>query len=150
MSKLLPRYGMNFLGGFLGGSIFYGVEAFNAQNIKDSDHQSLLYALRNVKGNGINTESVLKYLDKLHKSGQLGSTTLSAKPMMNDDGTVYTDSAGRRVYNTAKKGEETVNDFIYNRLREEVMQIDGIIREYNDNLSDEDLFKTLTYNEERF
>lgn len=146
LKKLFSRYGMNFLGGFLGGSIFYGVEQFNTRpSVKDSDHASIIYASRNMK-----TQDMLNYLEKMWKQGRLGSTSLSATPMTNDDGTIYLDESGKRVYNTAKKGEDTINDFIYKRLREEIMQIDGIIRQYGDNLSEDDLFKLETYNEPRF
>ena len=93
---------------------------------------------------------MLNYLEKMWKEGRLGSTSLSATPMTNDDGTIYLDESGKRVYNTAKNGEDTINDFIYKRLREEIMQIDGIIRQYGDNLSEDDLFKLETYNEPRF
>lgn len=146
IKNLLARYGMNFLGGVIGGGIFYAKENFlgNKREFNSIDSR-IEYLVRNNK-----TQDLLNYLDKQHKKGSFGSTSLSATPLTDSSGNPIITEDGKLTYGTAKKGEETQNDFIYNRLKEMVLQVDGLIKEYGLNASENDLYKTLTFNEERF
>jgi hypothetical protein len=73
----LERYTMSFLGGSMGGAMFYGMNgSSNRQTQEEID-----YYIRNGK-----TKEILKELDDLHKKGKLASTKLSWKT---SEGGVY-------------------------------------------------------------
>jgi hypothetical protein len=60
------RYMMSFLGGAVGGGLFYGVEEFQNRNIpkKKNGEDDIIYLIRNHK-----KEELFKELDTLHKKG---------------------------------------------------------------------------------
>lgn len=134
---LLTKYGSQFLGGFMGGGLFYGVEVFKHGKFKRDDSQDeLIYLVRNNR-----TKDVLRHLDSMHKKGKLGSTALSSDFVITD---------GEKHFLTSDKTRESQNDFIYKRLREEILSIDAIIRENSLNMSEESLYTQMTFDEQRF
>lgn len=136
--NMAARYGMSFLGGTLGGGLFYGVDVYqNGKFSIDQTQDELIYLVRNGK-----TEEVLKTLDQWKKQGKFGNTNLST--------VTTTDSNGNKVFLTANEDQESQNDFIYNRIRETVLQLDDIINEYNANLSEDDLYNNMILSEARF
>lgn len=146
LQNLASRYLMNFTGGFLGGGLFYGVETY--QSLRKNPEQKqlqtdLIYLMRNNK-----TQDLLNSLDEMHKKGKLGSRELSAVPLM-ENGKPRIDSDGHILYGSVKNGEQSQNDFIYNRLREELIHLDAIIKESGLNQSEEDLYKSMVLNNER-
>ncbi len=134
--ELIGRYGMNFLGGFFGGGIFYGKEVLSRPGGFKVDHtqDELIYLIRNNR-----VQDVLNELKKFRKKGKLGSTKLSYR-FDENTGTFY----------TAKDQNDTQNEFIYNRMKDSILNVAAIIKEYDLNKSDDELYKTLTFNEQRF
>lgn len=133
------RYAMSFLGGSIGGGLFYGVDIYNNGTFKrDESKDELIYLIANNK-----TQEVLKELDKWKKSGKFGSKTLSASKY-------ELNSEGKRVYLTADNEEDSQNSFIYNRIKESVLQLENILNTTGTNLSEDDLFKQMVMSEQRF
>lgn len=126
--NLFERYTMSFLGGAVGGAMFYGI---NGASEKKTE-QEMIYLIRNGK-----TNELLKELDSLHKKGKLASTTLSWKT-----------SEGN--YISADKDNESQNDYVYKRLRESIIQMDNIINENKLNLNESQLFDKLVLSEARY
>mgnify|MGYP004502329143 FL=1 len=70
----LERYSMSFLGGALGGGVFYAKEAFDGASYKrDKSNEELATLIRNGHIGELRDE-----VEKLRKKGKLGSTKLSA------------------------------------------------------------------------
>lgn len=135
----LERYAMNFLGGAAGGGIFYGVDIVqNGKFTIDHSKEDLIYLISNHR-----TPELLTELEKWHKKGKLGNTNLSAHKTEKD-------KDGKLVYLTAKEGDETQNDFVYNRVKESILQLENILNENGLNLSEDELFKQMVLNEDRF
>lgn len=132
------RYGMSFLGGTLGGGLFYGVDIYqNGKMQIDRTQDELIYIVRNGK-----SKELLKTLDDWHKKGKIGNKHLSYK--------TTTDENGNEVFLTAEKPGESQNDFIYNRIKETVLQLENIIDENDANLSDDQLYEKMILSESRF
>lgn len=132
------RYGMSFLGGTLGGGLFYGVDLYqNGKFQVDKTQDELIYLVRNGK-----TKEALKTLDEWKDKGKLGSTSLSIE--------TTTDENGKKVFLSADNNKESQNDFVYKRIKESILQLDGIINENQAKLSDDDLFQNMILSESRF
>lgn len=132
------RYGMSFLGGALGGGLFYGVNTYqNGKFHVDQTQDELIYLVRNGK-----TAEVLETLDKWNKQGKFGSTSLSVNTTK--------DTNGNSIFLTAKNKEDSQNDFIYRRIKETVLQLQNIINENDANLNDDQLYDKMVLSEVRF
>lgn len=132
------RYGMSFLGGTLGGGLFYGVNVYQNGNFYiDQTQDELIYLVRNGK-----TNDILKTLDKWRDQGKFGSTSLSINTTK--------DSKGNNVFLTASSRADSQNDFIYNRIKETVLQLQNIIDNNDANLSDDQLYDKMILSEARF
>lgn len=132
------RYGMSFLGGTLGGGLFYGVNVYQNGNFHiDQTQDELIYLVRNGK-----TNDILKTLDKWRDQGKFGSTSLSINTTK--------DSKGNNVFLTASSRADSQNDFIYNRIKETVLQLQNIIDNNDANLSDDQLYDKMILSEARF
>ena len=132
------RYGMSFLGGTLGGGLFYGVDVYqNGKFQVDKTQDELIYLVRNGK-----TKEALKTLDEWRDKGKLGSTSLSIE--------TTTDESGKKVFLSADNNKESQNDFVYKRIKESILQLEGIINENQARLSDDDLFQNMILSEARF
>ena len=132
------RYGMSFLGGTLGGGLFYGVDLYqNGKFQVDKTQDELIYLVRNGK-----TKEALKTLDEWRDKGKLGSTSLSIE--------TTTDESGKKVFLSADNNKESQNDFVYKRIKESILQLEGIINENQARLSDDDLFQNMILSESRF
>lgn len=129
---------MSFLGGTLGGGLFYGVNLYqNGKFQVDKTQDELIYLVRNGK-----TKEALKTLDEWRDKGKLGSTSLSIE--------TTTDESGKKVFLSADNNKESQNDFVYKRIKESILQLDGIINENQAKLSDDDLFQNMILSESRF
>lgn len=135
----LPRYGMSFFGGMLGGGLFYGVDVVqNGRFKRDTSQDELIYLVRNKK-----TKDLLQELKQWKDKGKLGSKNLSATKYELDD-------KGNRIYLTADSESDSQNEFIYNRMRESILQLDNIINENNVGLGEDELFRQMVLSEARF
>lgn len=126
----LQRYAMSFLGGAVGGGMFYGIDAKNSVN-KPAE-QSTLFLIRNNK-----TSELLSELEKMHKRGELGSTKLSVDK-----------SEGK--YISADEQHESQNDWAYKRIKESIIQMDDIINKNGLKMSENEIFDNLVLSESRY
>lgn len=133
------RYLMSLLGGTIGGGLFYGVNVFQRGSFKrDTTKDELIYLVANNR-----TQEVLKELDKWKAAGKFGSKTLSASKYEYDSG-------GKPVFLTAENEDDSQNTYIYNRIKESVLQLENILNQTGTNLSEDDLFKQMVLSEQRF
>ena len=133
------RYALNFIGGFVGGGIFGGVEKFQRGKItKDEPIQELAYYVNNG-----HIDDVRKVAKQWHDEGKYGSTTLSA--------TEYTEGDnGTKVRRTAQKGELTENDYVYKQVLSQIDNVDAILHQNNSAMTEQKLFQNLIMGEQRF
>lgn len=133
------RYTMSFLGGAVGGGMFYGVDAFKNPKTYDQKKslQSLEYFVANKK-----TGELLKQLDDLHKKGQLGSKELSID--LTDP-----DENGKRTFISASDKHLSQNDYVYNLLRSNILSLDQTLNEYGLNLTEDELFDQMVQKDVR-
>ena len=133
------RYLMSLLGGTLGGGLFYGVDIFQRGSFKrDTTKDELIYLIANNR-----TQETLQELDKWKAAGKFGSKTLSASKYEYD-------SDGKPVFLTAENEDDSQNTFIYNRIKESILQLENILNQTGTNLSEDDLFKQMVLSEQRF
>ena len=125
----LERYTMSFLGGAVGGAMFYGINGASNQKTEEE----MIYLIRNGK-----TNELLKELESLHKKGKLASTSLSWK------------TSEGNTYISADKNNESQNDYVYKRLKESIIQMDNIINENKLNLNENQIFDKLVLSEARY
>lgn len=138
--NMLPRYGMSLFGGALGGAVFHGVELAGKQNSQQSQQlDELIYLVRNGK-----TNELLSTLDDWRKKGKLGSTKLSANKFEKDP------SGQNNIYLTSDSEKDSQNEFIYNRIKETILQLDALINSTGGKLNDDELFKQMVLSEARF
>ena len=98
------RYAMSFLGGSIGGGIFYGVGVKQGQYpVKQAD-EDILFHIRNNKLN-----DYLQEIDRRERNGEFGSRDLSATPTK-----VRNESTGEDedVYLTTQNEEDSQNHYI--------------------------------------
>lgn len=134
----LKRYGMSFLGGTLGGGLFYGVNVYqNGKFHVDQTQDELIYLIRNNK-----TREALETLEDWRKKGKLGSTSLSTRITKGED--------GNDVFITAENQQDSQNEFIYNRIKETILSLENIINENRAGLSEDELFEKMIFSEARF
>lgn len=135
----LPRYGMSLFGGALGGAVFHGVNLVqNGKAQQDQQLDELIYLVRNGK-----TNEVLSTLEDWRNKGKLGSTKLSATKSEKD-------SSGNNVYLTTDSKSDSQNEYIYNRIKETVLQLDALLSANGTKLNEEDLFKQMVLSEAKF
>lgn len=131
IEKLLKRYGLSMLGGTLGGGLFYGVEVVKGKNFhintKDAD---MLMLVRNDKA-----QDMIDEVEKQRKRGEYGSTTISASEFVKD-------SLGDQVGITVN-GEMSVNDYIANKLINQIRAYQTILNDNNLSKNDDELFDQL-------
>ena len=136
----LERYAMSFLGGAIGGGIFYGKEAvIDGKSYKrDSKNWEMATLIRNGHGNELRAE-----IEKMKKEGKLGKTKLSASKYEIDE-------KGDRVWLTTDNKEESQNDVIANAMLEKVNALEAVINNNRIGLSDEQLFENMVLTEKRY
>lgn len=133
------RYGMSFFGGALGGAVFHGVELVKGNKAQQSQQlDELIYLVRNGK-----TNELLSTLEEWRNKGKLGNTKLSATKSEKD-------SSGKDVYLTTDSKSDSQNEYIYNRIKETILQLDTLLNASGSKLNEEDLFKQMVLSEARF
>lgn len=134
LKQMLARYGMNFLGGFMGGGIFYAKERFTRKDWKrDTSNDDLIHNIRQYGKN-----EVMKVLDNYHKNGKLGSTKLSAR-------TEFVEGSDQPVFLSAEADNgRSQNDVVYDLLRKEIDSIDSIVNDSTVLKSDNALMQSMT------
>lgn len=132
------RYAMSFLGGAVGGGMFYGVDAVQNRNNKSTkDFQNdLTYLLRQGR-----KSEILAEVDRLKRDGKLGSRNLSFR--------TTTDENGNSVYLTATDEKDSQSEYIYNTLKNTINQLDLVLNENQINLTEDQLFDRMVQGEYR-
>lgn len=135
----LERYSMSFLGGALGGGIFYAKEAFNGASYKrDKSNEELATLIRNGHVGELRDE-----VEKLRKKGKLGSTKLSASDY-------EITSKGKMVWLTTNNEEDSQNQKIADLINDKITAIDTVINNNQVGLTDDQLFNTMVLGEQRY
>lgn len=135
----LERYSMSFLGGALGGGIFYAKEAFNGASYKrDKSNEELATLIRNGHVGELRDE-----VEKLRKKGKLGSTKLSASDY-------EITSKGKRVWLTTNNEKDSQNQKIADIINDKITAIDTVINNNQVGLTDDQLFNTMVLGEQRY
>ena len=136
----LERYTMSFLGGAIGGGIFYGKEALiDGKSYKrDSKNWEMATLIRNGHANELRAE-----VEKLKKEGKIASTTLSASKFEKND-------KGERVWLTTESKEDSQNDAVANAMLEKINALEAVINNNRIGLSDEQLFENMVLTEKRY
>ena len=144
MSDVLQRYGMSFVGGFIGGPIFElhnrweGV--LNGDIIKKSGESSmeeLVYLIRNGRA-----DEIRDYYSKLYKKGKLGNTNLSGTKyelIGNDaNGSLDENAVAQPVDDSGSQ-----NDLVYNVLMNHIDYVENIMNEEGLKLPESEIFASL-------
>lgn len=135
----LERYSMSFLGGTLGGGIFYAKEAFNGASYKrDKSNEELATLIRNGHVGELRDE-----VEKLRKKGKLGSTKLSASDY-------EITSKGKMVWLTTNNEKDSQNQKIADLINDKITAIDTVINNNQVGLTDDQLFNTMVLGEQRY
>ena len=117
---------MSFLGGALGGGIFYAKEAFNGASYKrDKSNEELATLIRNGHMGELRDE-----VEKLRKKGKLGSTKLSAS-------NYETTSKGKIVWLTTNNEKDSWNQKIADLINDKITAIDTVINNNQVGLTDD-------------
>lgn len=138
------RYTMSFLGGAVGGGVFYAKEAFQNPNMRaNKQDQEMAALIRN--GHAKELRDQVEYL---RKNGKLGSTNLS--------GTKYSetvDDKGNitgRVWLTTENASDSQNEIIAKHLNNKITTLEAVINNNELNLSDDQLFQNMVLQEARY
>lgn len=135
----LERYSMSFLGGALGGGVFYAKEAFDGASYKrDKSNEELATLIRNGHIGELRDE-----VEKLRKKGKLGSTKLSAS-------NYETTSKGKNVWLTTNNENDSQNQKIADLINDKITALDTVINNNQAGLTDDQLFNTMVLGEQRY
>ena len=137
--NMRERYLMSLFGGAIGGGIFYGVDAIrNPKNTVDQNIQKeLLYLVSQGK-----TNDILDNLEDLRKKGQLASKDLSID--------TTEDSNGNKIFLTADEDHKSQNDYIYDIMKNSILQMESILNEHGLKLNDDQLFEKMVLSNQRY
>lgn len=135
---LLAKYGMSFVGGTLGGGLFYGVNTIKSGTLHAPKNSAEMLHLVN-EGKA---QDILDRIEEQRKRGKFGSTTVSAE-------SVVQDSAGDNVGITINS-DLSVNDYIAKQLTNQVRSYQTIMDDNNLNRSDEELFNHMIMQDKVF
>jgi hypothetical protein len=135
---MLERYSMNFLGGVVGGGLFYAHDKF-ASRFDQRQDRDLLRLIREGKG-----ADLRKMVLDMRNNGELGSQTLS--------GTEYTRNEGsdQVTWLSATNKETSQNDQIANKIIDKINSIEATVVGNNANLNDDQLFEHMVMSEMRY
>lgn len=138
------RYTMSFLGGAVGGGVFYAKEAFQNPSMRaNKQDQEMAALIRN--GHAQELRDQVEYL---RKKGKLGSTNLSGTKY-----TEVTDDKGNitsRTWLTAENASDSQNELIAKHLNNKITAIESVINNNELDLNDEQLFQNMVLQEARY
>lgn len=133
------RYAMNFLGGAIGGGVFYGKEVWDKGTFRVNKNDEELVTL-------IRNGHIGELKDALHEmkdAGKAGSTKLSGRLVDKDEN-------GKPVWLSAESREDSQNNVIANLVEDKINALDAIINNNQIGLDDNELFRRMVLGEERF
>lgn len=137
--NMRERYLMSLFGGAIGGGLFYGVDAIrNPKNTVDQNIQKeLLYLVSQGK-----TSDILENLEDMRSKGKLASKDLSID--------TTDDENGNKVFITADENHKSQNDYVYDIMKNSILQMESIINEHSLNLNDDQLFEKMVLSNQRY
>ena len=136
--NMLDRYAMSFLGGSMGGGLFYGVEKFQNRFNKRQDRE-LVDLIRDGKANELR-DLVVKY----RQQGKVGSTELSGLDYVRNP-----ESSTVTWLNTDQQ-DRSQNSLIAQKVIDKINSLEATIVGNNANLSDDELFDRMVLKEARY
>ena len=134
----VDRYAMSFLGGTMGGGLFYGVEKFNNRFNKRED-RDLVDLIRDGKANELRN-LVVKY----RQNGQIGSTELSGLDYVREK------DSNNVTWLTTTDKKRSQNDLIAEKVLDKINSLEATIVGNNLNLTDSELFDNMVLSEARY
>ena len=136
----LPRYGMSFFGGAIGGAIFAGKEILvDGKSYKqDSKNQELTTLIRNGHASELRAE-----VEKLRDKGKLGNTKISASKYAENE-------QGERVWITTEDVKDSQNHAIANAMLDKINALEAVINNNRIGLTDSELFDNMVFSEQRY
>lgn len=133
------RYTMNFLGGTIGGGIFYGKEVWDKGTFRvNKSDEELVTLIRNG-----HIGDLKDALQEMKDAGKIGSTKISGRLVEKDEN-------GKPVWLSAKSKEDSQNNVIANLVEDKINALDAIINNNQIGLDDNELFRRMVLSEERF
>jgi hypothetical protein len=133
------RYSMNFLGGAIGGGVFYGKEVWDRGTFSvDKRDEELVTLIRNGHINDLRD-----VLADMKKRGKVGSTKISGTEYERDD-------KDNTVWLSASSRETSQNDVIADLIDDKITALDAVINNNQVNLDDDALFRQMVLSENRF
>lgn len=133
------RYAMSFLGGAVGGAVFYGKEVWD----KGTFHTAKLDEdIATLVRNG-HVDELRKQLAIMNKEGKTGSKTLSANNYdITDDNKI--------VWRTANDEKTSQSQAVMDLVNDRINSIEEIIIGNKANLTDDELFDNMVLSEKRY
>ncbi len=137
--NMFERYAMNFLGGAVGGGVFYGKEVWD----KGSFHKPKLDEdIATLIRNG-HVDELRKQLAIMNKEGKIGDKNLSSTNYeLTDDNKV--------VWKTTNDEATSQSQAIMNLVNDRINSIEEILIGNRANLSDDELFDNMVLTEKRY
>ena len=136
--NMLERYTMSFVGGAIGGGIFYGKEALHGGFKRNPVNEELATLIRNGY-----VGDLRKVVEDMRSKGKFGSTTLSAIDYQLDEN-------GNPIWITTSDRSKSQNDIIARIINEKITAIETVINNNQVNLTDDDLFKQMVLSDARY
>lgn len=134
--NILDRYAMSFIGGGIGGGVFYARGALQGEITKPSDIE-----LETLIRQGY-LPQILQEVERLEKSGKLGNTRLS--------GTKFEQVGGDKIWLTAQDKQDSQNHIAAQLIRDKIISINTVINNNRANLTDDQLFEQMVLSWDRF
>lgn len=133
------RYAMSFLGGAVGGGVFYAKDALSKMGRQSSDTDTDIATLIR---NG-HAEELRAQARKLANSGKAGNKHLSATQYeLSEDNKV--------VWRTTEKQEESQNQAVLDLVLDKINSVEEAIIGNRANLTDDELFDNMVLSEHRY
>lgn len=133
------RYAMNFLGGAIGGGVFYGKEIWDKGTFRvNKGDEEMVTLIRNG-----HVGELRDALQKMKDEGKIASTKISGRLVDKDD-------KGNPVWLSASSAEDSQNNVIAQLVEDKINAIDAIINNNQIGLDDNELFKRMVLSEDRF
>ena len=134
----MERYGMSFLGGAMGGGLFYGVELYQNNGFNPKQDADLVTFVRKGKANILRKE-----VNNIRDNGKAGSTTLSGLDYVKDD-------KGQVTWLSTDQISRSQNNLIADRVIDKINAIEATIVGNNANLNDDQLFEHMVLSDMRY
>lgn len=132
------RYAMSFMGGAIGGGVFYGKEVWDGKSFhKPKLDEDIATLIRNG-----HVDELRKQLAVMAKEGKTGSKTLSTEAEITDD--------GKKVWRTTDDESQSQSQAVINMVTNRINNIEEILLANRVNLSDDELFNNMVLSEKRY